>query len=144
MTIAPNRVTTLTTVSHPLEPLTPEEITAAVTILRQEKSLGIQVRFATVTLNEPAKTVVLSFKPGMAIIREAFIILLDNATAQTYEAVVDLGEGVIRRWEHIPGVQPPIMLDEFAECEAAVKADPAFQAAIAKRGITDPDLVMVD
>lgn len=36
------------------------------------------------------------------------------------------------------------MLDEFIECEAAVKASPEFQAAIKKRGITDADLVMVD
>ena len=36
------------------------------------------------------------------------------------------------------------MLDEFEECEAAVKASYKFQEAIKKRGIEDPDLVMVD
>ncbi|MGC1219062.1 MAG: primary-amine oxidase [Phormidesmis sp.] len=139
-------------VSHPLEPLTPDEISAAVAILREQKSLGASVRFATVTLKEPAKESVLSFSPGDSIEREAFVILLDNATAKTYEAVVSLGSsseagsisGSVKSWEHIPNVQPPIMLDEFVECEAAVKASPEFQAAIAKRGITDPDLVMVD
>ncbi len=36
------------------------------------------------------------------------------------------------------------MADEIAECEIAVKAHPDFRAAIAKRGITDLDLVVVD
>lgn len=143
MTLAQERPT-ITAIAHPLEPLTPEEIAAAVAILRQEKSLGATTRFATVTLNEPAKEIVLGFRPGDAIVREAFAIILDNATAQTYEAVVSLTQGKVTAWKHIPGVQPPIMFDEFSECEAAVKACPAFLDAIAKRGITDPSLVMVD
>ena len=36
------------------------------------------------------------------------------------------------------------MLDEFGECEAAVRRSPLFQAALKKRGVTDADLVMVD
>ena len=144
MTLAKERTVTALTVDHPLEPLTPDEIAAAVTIIRQEKSLSSSFRFATVALNEPSKATVLAFNPGDEIAREAFVILLDNATAQTYEVVVSLNSGTVKSWEHIPGVQPPIMLDEFVECEAAVKASEEFRAAIAKRGITDPDLVMVD
>ncbi|MEL7144262.1 MAG: primary-amine oxidase [Cyanobacteria bacterium J06573_11] len=132
------------TVSHPLEPLTPDEITTAVAIVREQRSLSETVRFASVSLQEPNKEIVLSFEPGDRIERRAFIVLLDNATGRTYEAIVSLNDGRITSWEYIPNVQPPIMLDEFVECEAAVKASPEFQAAIAKRGITDPDLVMVD
>ncbi|MEL6776933.1 MAG: primary-amine oxidase [Cyanobacteria bacterium J06597_16] len=144
MTLAKERTLTTATVSHPLEPLTPEEMTAAVRIVREQKSLTDSVRFVSVSLKEPAKETVLAFKKGDAIAREAFIILLDNATARTYEAVVALGKSIITAWDYIPNVQPSIMLDEFVECEEAVKASPDFQAAIAKRGITDPDLVMVD
>jgi primary-amine oxidase len=130
--------------SHPLDPLTAEEITTAVTLVRKQKSLSKTVRFATVTLNEPPKSVVLNFQLGDLIRREAFIVLLDNATAQTYEAIVSLTEQTVISWQHIPNVQPSIMLDEFIECEAAVKASPEFQAALKKRGIDDVDLVMVD
>ncbi|MEO1180922.1 MAG: primary-amine oxidase, partial [Cyanobacteria bacterium J06636_28] len=144
MTLAQERTVTTVTVEHPLTPLTPEEISAAVAIIRQAKSLESSFRFATVTLNEPAKATVLGFQPGDEIEREAFVILLDNATAKTYEAVVSLKSSTLKSWQHIPGVQPPIMLDEFVECEAAVKASQEFRDAIAKRGITDPDLVMVD
>ncbi|MEO0434826.1 MAG: tyramine oxidase, partial [Cyanobacteria bacterium J06656_5] len=144
MTLAQERTVTSVTVDHPLTPLTPEEISAAVAIIRQEKSLESSFRFATVTLNEPAKATVLGFQPGDEIEREAFVILLDSATAKTYEAVVSLGSSTLKSWQHIPGVQPSIMLDEFVECEAAVKASQEFRDAIAKRGITDPDLVMID
>ncbi|EKU99059.1 Cu2+-containing amine oxidase [Leptolyngbya sp. PCC 7375] len=144
MTLAQEKPAVSATVDHPLEPLTPDEIATAVAIVRQEKSLKTRFRFATVTLHEPIKETVLGFQPGDTIEREAFLILLDNATARTYEAVVSISSGQLKSWEHIPDVQPPIMLDEFVECEAAVKASEEFRAAIAKRGITDPDLVMVD
>ena len=62
-----------------------------------------------------------------------------------YEAVVDLGSGSVLRYEALPdGVQPPIMLDEFVECEEAVKRSPAFREAMKKRGIDDVSLIMVD
>ncbi|MCU0534877.1 MAG: primary-amine oxidase [Hydrococcus sp. Prado102] len=129
---------------HPLEPLTAQEITTAVSIVRSERTLSQYFRFACVTLNEPPKDIVLNYKPGDAIAREAFIILLDNETGMTYEAIVSLTQQKVTSWKHIPDVQPPIMLDEFIECENAVKACPKFQEALRKRGIDNPDLVMVD
>jgi len=135
--------TKLTSVLHPLEPLTAKEIEAAVAIVRTEKILG-NFRFATVVLKEPSKSVVLNFKDGDKIDREAFLILLDNATGKTYEAIISITKSTILSWDEIFDVQPGIMLDEFIECEAAVKANPEFRAALHRRGITDIDLVMVD
>jgi len=129
---------------HPLEPLSVEEIIAVVAIVRASYPVGSQFRFPTVVLNEPPKEVVLNFKEGDPIEREAFLILLDNATGTTYEAVVSLNQGSVTSWQAIPGVQPNIMADELAECEAAVKAHPDFQAVLKHRGITNLDLVMVD
>ena len=132
------------TLGHPLDPLTAEEIESAVAILRAERSLNDGIRFETVTLNEPPKDAVLAFAEGDAITREAFLIVFDNGTSETHEAVVSLTAGEVTSWRHIPGVQPRITLDEFTECEEAIKADPDFIEALARRGITDIDLVMVD
>lgn len=134
----------LAPVSHPLDPLTAWEIAAASSILRAERQLGARVRFETVVLYEPDKNAVLDFQPGDAVPRSAFIVILDNDTASTYEAVVSLDERRVLSWKRIPGVQPRVMFDEFVDCEALVRADPQFLAAIRKRGITDPSLVMVD
>src|SRR5262249_46169592 len=106
-----------TRVAHPLEPLTADEVTAAVAILRRERRLGERVRFMTVTLQEPPKQAVLDLRPGDALERAAFAVLLDNADGRTYEAVVSLTAGAVTSWEHIPAVQPPITIDEFMECE---------------------------
>ena len=133
-------------VLHPLEPLTAEEVAEAVRIVRTERKLSEQVRFVMVTLHEPAREVVLSFKPGDAIAREAFLVLLDKTggVGRTYEAIVNITTGKVASWRHVPDAQPSIMLEEFCACEQAVKANPDFQAALAKRGITDLDLVFVD
>ncbi|MBD2464886.1 primary-amine oxidase [Oscillatoria sp. FACHB-1407] len=131
-------------VAHPLEPLTAKEVTAAVAIVRDQQPVGDSFRFPCVTLHEPPKSFVLNYKPGEPFEREAFLILLDNATGTTYEAIVSLTQGKVTSWTAVPGVQPNIMADELSECEAAVKAHPEFQAALAKRGITDLESVVVD
>ena len=133
-----------TTTLHPLEPLSAAEIERAVAIARQEKGIGDSYRFPCVTLREPPKAFVLSYQPGDSCEREASLILLDNATEKTYEAVVSLTQGKVTHWEPIPNVQPNIMADELSDCEAVVKQHPEFLAALEKRGIKDLDLVVVD
>ncbi len=44
----------------------------------------------------------------------------------------------------MPGAQARIVVDEFMEGERIAKADPAFRAACARRGITDMDMVLVE
>ena len=147
MTIPAQKVpgtATQTPVSHPLDPLTADEIVQTSTILKAQRQLGARVRFETIVLKEPDKKSVLGFQPGDPIDREAFVVILDNDDGATYEAVVSLSQGQVTSCKHVPGVQPRIMFDEFSECEAAVKADPEFQNALWKRGINSPDLVMVD
>jgi len=121
------------------------EIEQAVAIVRQEKELSATYRFPCVTLQEPPKAFVLAYQAGDPFEREAFLILLDNATGNTYEAIASLTQNRITRWTHIPGVQPNIMADELSECEAVVKQHPDFLAALEQRGLTDQlDLVVVD
>lgn len=129
---------------HPLEPLSATEITQAVALIRADARCGPQVRFVSVELHEPPKARVLAYEAGDAPPREAFLNLLDRATGAAYEAVAALSEGIIKEWTHIPGVQPMLMAEEAGECEDLCKADAQFQAALARRGVTDLDLVMVE
>ena len=137
--------TTQATVSiHPLDPLSAAEIARAWEIVAKEHAPGPRVRVVFIMLHEPAKKVVLQHRPGDAVERAAFVVLVDSATAKTYEAVVSVSAGRVLSWEHVPGVQPAIVLDEFVEIEAAVRADPRWQEAMRRRGITDTSLAMVD
>ncbi|MGH8959471.1 MAG: primary-amine oxidase [Acidimicrobiia bacterium] len=129
---------------HPLEPLSAEEITFAVELLRKERDLGDQHRFVSVMLQEPPKQEVLDFGSNGSPAREAFAIVLDRSEGATYEALVSLSDAKVERWEHIPGVQPPVILEEFFECEETVKNSPEVQEALRKRGVNDFSGVMVD
>jgi primary-amine oxidase len=136
---------TVTTATHPLEPLSADEIAAAAAVLRAEQGLGDVVRFVFVTLHEPPKSAVLAWTPDAAPLpREAHVVLYDRAARTTYEAVVSLTDRTVVSWSPITGVQPPIMAEEFTSCEAIVQADPRWQEAMRRRGIEDFSLAMID
>ncbi len=107
---------TLTTARHPLDPLTSKEIAEAAAILKTQRHQGARVRFETIVLQEPAKETVLDFRTGGLIQREAFIVILDNDTGATYEAVVALNQRKVTSWRHVPVVQPRVMLYELLDC----------------------------
>lgn len=131
-------------VTHPLDPLTADEIARTAETLRSGRGLGEEVRFIEIVLCEPEKDNLARFEEGETVAREAFVILLDRTAQTTYEAIVSLDENEVRSWTAIPGVQAAITLDEYVECEQAVRANPRFLEALSRRGIHDPEKVMAE
>jgi primary-amine oxidase len=129
---------------HPLDPLTADEVARAWSLVRAREGLGPRIRVISIALAEPTRAALREHADGHPTERAAFVVLIDRDAGWTYEAVVSLTAGRVLSWEHVPGVQPAIVLDEFFECEAAVRADPAWQAAMRRRGVTDFSLAMVD
>ena len=135
----------ITLVGHPLEPLTAAEIGAAADILRAERGLGATARFVFVELHEPPKAAVLAWSAtDEPLPREAHLVLYERSERTTYEAVVSLTDRSVKSFAAVPGVQAPIMDEEFMACEQIVQADPRWQEAMRKRGVTDFSLTMVD
>lgn len=132
------------TTTHPLMPLTADEITLAVAVLREAQSLTDDHHFPMISLQEPDKETVLGFREGDPVNREAFMVVYDRPANTTYEAVVSVTDGQVRSWTHVPGVQPMVMLEEFDETERLVQESSDFQAALSKRGIQDSSAVTVD
>jgi primary-amine oxidase len=133
------------TIRHPLEPLTADEVQLAVTILKDSGKVTRTMRFVSLSLKEPAKDLVHGFTGTQPIRREAFAVLFDNAANACYEATLSLTDRRLLGWKHIPGAQPTMTIDEQMECEQAVLASPEFKAALRKHhGIEDTKLVMVD
>ncbi len=75
---------------HPLDPLSAAEIARAWDIVRTERALGPRVRVIFIMLHEPDKKIVLEHRPGDAVERAAFVVLVDSGPGKTYEAVVSL------------------------------------------------------
>ncbi|MGF1595675.1 MAG: primary-amine oxidase [Acidimicrobiales bacterium] len=130
--------------AHPLDRLTPEEMAAAVAIIKDSEHFGPRMRFASLGLHPPDKADVLSFAPGDEWDRRADAILLDNADGAAVEMTVSLTTGTVTRHERLLGVQPAVILNEFFESEELIRNDPAFVEAMAKRDITDLSLVTID
>jgi primary-amine oxidase len=131
-------------VRHPLDPLTAAELRQAADILRREKDMSERWRFASIELKEPVKEALRGFAPEDPIAREAVLVCWNREDGQAYRSVVSLTEGRVVSWEHCPGEQPNITVDEFHECDEALREDPRVAEALAARGITNLDRVLFD
>ncbi|MQB41192.1 primary-amine oxidase [Rhizobium sp. ICMP 5592] len=139
---------TQVSVTHPLDPLSLAEIEEAVLIAREERKLGPQCRFPIVRLEEPTKVDITGWKSGAALPRLAFVLVLDTLSGEVAEAIVDLSRKRVHGFERLPldqapYGQPPVMIEEFMRCEEIVKNDPAWRAAVKRRGVTEEDIPLV-
>jgi primary-amine oxidase len=139
-------MTNITT--HPLDPLSKAEVTLASDILRSAKNLGKDIRFTHVQLEEPAKADVLAWAPGAALARRAAATLFDSKTGVTHLATVDLASETVTKWvEHSTRVhpygQPPVTIEEVFKVGDIVKADEGWRAAMARRGLSDAEIELV-
>lgn len=129
--------------AYPLDPLSAAEIEAAATIFRGASPFPADGLFSTIVLDEPPKAEVLAFTPGSPIVRRAFAIVIDPRGNRTFEGIADLSASRLVSWNQVNG-QPPILAGEFDELSRIVKANPEWQEAMRKRGITDFSTVQVD
>src|SRR6188472_3330489 len=110
--------------THPLDPLTCEEIERAVTAMR-EAGIPDSASFVAVSPAEPAKDdFARSVSAGQ---RHAEVIVAAGAT--TIEAVVDLNAQAVVTRREVTGVQAPMTVDEFNAVERAVRENPRFVEA---------------
>ena len=127
---------------HPLAPLTVSEAAAATRLAlgpRAEPS----TRVVYCALEEPVKEQVLGWD-GRALPREVLCVLYERPTRTTWLVTVSLSDQAVVSRVPVPGVQPPIMTEEWIGGAEQIKADPGFRAALARRGITDLSRVQVD
>jgi primary-amine oxidase len=123
--------------AHPLDPLTPDEIRAAARIARTDARFASAL-FASILLSEPAKADVTRWRSGQTLPRLARLVTMTPTSV--FEVLADLtGKRIVSVVER-KGVEPPVMMSEF-EAARIVLTNPDFRAALAKRGVTDPDKV---
>ncbi|NKQ51340.1 primary-amine oxidase [Amycolatopsis sp. K13G38] len=122
---------------HPLDPLGVAELAAAVAAIRDSGKVGPGARFWGVTLDEDHAR-----RTGG---RRARTVVLDPGAHQAYEVDIELGEPATAvAWRALDPRNPGMTSEEARTAAAACREDPRFRAVLAKRGITDLSLVMVD
>jgi primary-amine oxidase len=151
--------------AHPLDPLTAPEIGQVAACLRSGPAAGPGWRFASIELAEPAKEALAALAGGQAAPRAAAAVCWNREDGQAYRARVSLPdagaappdagaappdagaappEARVTAWEHLPGEQPNLTSDEWHECDEMLRAHPQVLAALAARGLTDPELALTD
>ena len=134
--------------AHPLDPLSGSEITNAAAAVRADPrfaDLSSDSRFITMELIEPDKAALLSWNDGgPAPERRAEIVILDRGSEASVITTVSLDTGSVMTWDTRTDIQPMAVVGELMEAEDLVRDHPEFQAALAKRGITDFSTVQVD
>ena len=84
--------------SHPLDPLTADELRQAAAVLRRDHGVGERWRFASIELREPEK--------GAESPRAAIVVCWNRDGGAAYRAVVDLAADTATSWEVLEGIQP--------------------------------------
>src|SRR5215475_4324090 len=130
--------------AHPLDPLSAEKIRRAVKIIKDGGRNTPEMRFVSIGLHEPPKSVIAAFEPGQAFAREAFVVALEPTEHMVYEGVVSLTDAAIASWRQVPGARAPITGREYEECERLVRADERFREGLRRRGIEHPEQVLVE
>src|SRR6186713_1868578 len=88
--------------SHPMDPLTTEEISVVTRTLAEENLVEATDLYSLITLEEPPKEDVLKWKPGDPVQRLAFAIVKKGP--ETFEAIVDTIQGKVLSWKQVQDV----------------------------------------
>ena len=133
---------------HPLDPATAAEYLAGREIMAAAGLLADPVRFAYYGLEEPPKADVLAGGAANhgAADRRLRAFLLNLKTGESLDVVVSLtGRSVVsaRVVDTAAEGQVPIVDSEFHLVEEVVSADPGWQAAMARRGLTDMSKIRI-
>ncbi|KAF2720575.1 hypothetical protein K431DRAFT_313245 [Polychaeton citri CBS 116435] len=125
---------------NPLDPLSTEEIAAAVAIVKQQYP---DVFFNTVTLWEPRKAELKKYTASPHTIpkphRVADIVCIGKGS-KVYDALVDLTEQKLIRWDVTDQVQPLITPEDLQIVETVVRKDPKVIEQCGILGIPAEDM----
>ncbi|KJX96759.1 peroxisomal copper amine oxidase like protein [Zymoseptoria brevis] len=128
------------TTAHPLDPLSTEEIAAAVAVVKKEWP---DVHFNAVTLQEPRKADLQKWLSDPETVprphRVADVVAIGRGS-KVYDGLVDLQESRVVKWELTEGVQPMITMEDLQIVESVVRKDPKVIEQCGILGIPATDM----
>ncbi|KAJ7504131.1 copper amine oxidase [Mycena galericulata] len=142
---------------HPLDPLTPDEITASCLSIRKHIATQTDVKavkFITCYLLPPPKKAVLAFlgiplEPGgkpeepIPITRKAEADIIDLVNGRSYNVILSLQDPgwTVDSFDLLEeGLQPQISVEELVNCERVVRDDPLIQQLAKDVGVSPEEI----
>jgi primary-amine oxidase len=118
-----------------ITPLNEHEIANVCAALKKHLK-NAPLYFATVETCETGET------------RQAELITFHKETGETHVAIVEVATGALikitkRDTANAPYGQPVVIISEFFEAEAIVKADSGWRKAMTRRGLTDDEITLI-
>jgi len=126
--------------THPMDALSPDEIEAAVTIVKANAEVGRGAYYPIIRLVEMPKSEVLAWSEGDPISRSAEVQILSESGFQN--ATVDLSNEKLLEIETINDGRPLLSSREVFQAMGMIQADARWKEAIAKRGLADDSKVL--
>ena len=131
--------------THPLDSLTADEINKAVDLYRAHDESDENTLFINVTLVEPSKESVRSYKEGEEFDRSVKIIGVDSNPDGGFVASIDLKKEQVTALERLPNeAQAAYSFAEVGLATVLTKQNKEYQDALKKRDVTNLDLVQID
>jgi primary-amine oxidase len=124
--------------THPLDPLTADELLRVRDFLTQSGQFSAGSNFAWIGLDEPPKHIVQAFTPGSSFPRKAYVAVIDYDERKTYAVVIDLAAGGLSSLTDLNGLQPGLNDLDSARARDVIDADPRVKAALINRGFAIP------
>ena len=131
-------------VTHPLEPASAEELTAAVSALRAAVDLSDRSFFAYGHRMEPSRDELRRAAAGESIDRVIEIVGHDAAVGKSYSARIDSQQGALMGIDWQDTGQAPVTGNDVVMVYTLLMAHDGWAAALAKRGIEDPSAVHLE
>ncbi|MEB0003157.1 MULTISPECIES: primary-amine oxidase [Cryobacterium] len=133
--------------SHPVGSLTAAEFETVRDVVTAGADWNATTRFAYVGLWEPHKREVLAWQDGTGPLpdRQARVMLLDMETGRSTDNIVSIPGRAVLTTSVLDGSagQLPVLLAEFDAIAGIVAEDPRWVAALAARGTTIEEVVVV-
>ena len=124
---------------HPMDPLSADEFGRVKEVLKSADHVDDSARYPLITLLEPPKEEVLSWRPGADFSRRARLVVRKGA--RVFSAAVDIKAGKVLSWKEERDVQSSVMFEEWAEAQQIALDSPEMQESLKSRGITDLEKV---
>jgi len=122
----------------PFDDLNSEEVKNVISVIKNSGRFSPEIRFPVIKRREPKKSDWLAGK--VTDDRVAYAAVFEPSKGLLVDVMVDIKNKKILSFKELPGIAPPVLLEEYERARSLILADKRWQEALKKRGINKKDV----